>query len=121
MTQKKNFDEISNRLLNLNPDVLSQLSEKLSNGDIISPQTEEEKHCYQVIRDLDYIEGFVQGSTTSKKYMRNEIWSLIAALGAPAWYITLAFADNRHPIAIYFADTKEWFKSELKLKDDEKV
>ena len=45
--------------------------------------------------------------------MRNEIWSLISYLGAPSWFITFAPADNRHPIALYFADTKETFSPEI--------
>ena len=44
-----------------------------------------------------------------KKYMRNEIWSLISFQGAPSWYITLSPADNKHPISLYYADTKEEF------------
>src|SRR5882762_3261123 len=34
--------------------------------------------------------GHVQGSLTSKRYMRDEIWSLISYVGAPSWFITFA-------------------------------
>ncbi|KAF8223232.1 hypothetical protein L208DRAFT_1317996, partial [Tricholoma matsutake] len=51
----------------------------------------------------------VKGSITSKKYMHNEIWSLIVALGAPLWYITLSPADNKHPICLYFAGQSQSF------------
>ena len=33
--------------------------------------------------------------------------SLISSLGAPSWFITFAPADVNHPIALYYADTKE--------------
>ncbi|KAF8805552.1 hypothetical protein BYT27DRAFT_7258073 [Phlegmacium glaucopus] len=69
-----------------------------------------EKACFQVIKDLDHVAGRMHGSITSKKYMRNEIWSLINYIGAPSWYITLSPADIQHPICIYFADTKKEFK-----------
>src|SRR5882762_8690822 len=36
----------------------------------------------------------------------NEIWFLIAFQGAPSWYITLSPADNKHPISLYYADSK---------------
>jgi hypothetical protein len=52
-----------------------------------------------------------------KKHMQNEIWSLIAYLGAPLWYITLSPVDNRHPICLYFADTKEEFHLFLLAED----
>ncbi|TFK60229.1 hypothetical protein BDN72DRAFT_779679 [Pluteus cervinus] len=49
--------------------------------------------------------------------MRNEIWSLIAAKGAPSWYITLSPVDIRSPICVYYADTKEEFVLDLPSYD----
>ena len=89
------------------------MTEKLAKDEHIKPETEAEKACFQVIRDLDHVSGKMHGSTTSKKYMRNEIWSLINFIGAPYWYITLSPADTKHPICIYYADTKEEFKPEI--------
>ena len=66
-----------------------------------------------MIHDIDRVGGYVQGSITSKKYMRNEIWSLISFKGAPSWYITLSPADNKHPICLYYADTHENFEPTL--------
>ena len=60
----------------------------------------------------------MQGSITSKKYMRNEIWSLISYVGAPSWFVTFAPADNRHPISLYFADTKETYSPEIWLNEE---
>ena len=62
----------------------------------------------------------MHGSTTSKKYMRNEIWSLIAHKSAPYWYITLSPADIQHPICIYFAQMNEEFKPNI-LPYDERL
>src|SRR6266849_2032754 len=50
--------------------------------------------------------------------MRNEIWSLTAFQGAPTWYIILSPADNKHPICLYFADTKTTFSPQLRIDDD---
>ncbi|TFK67654.1 hypothetical protein BDN72DRAFT_740740, partial [Pluteus cervinus] len=113
MTEKAKFNQMSDRLLNLNPTVLNTLAERLSAGENVHAVTEEEKDCYQVIKDLDHIGSHVQGSTTSKKYMRNEIWSLIAAKGPPCWFITVSPADVKHPICIYYADTKEKFEPKI--------
>jgi len=67
------------------------------------PENEEEQLCYDVIRDLDHVSGRVEGSATTRKYMWNELWSMLAFLGAPTWYITLSPADIKHPIAISLA------------------
>ena len=58
------------------------------------------------------------GSITSKKYLRNEIWSLISYIGAPSWFITFAPADNKHPICLYYADTKETYSPELRSSNE---
>jgi hypothetical protein len=75
-----------------------------------------EKICFQLIKDLDHVGDHVKGSATSKKYMRNEIWSLILYLDAPSWFITFAPTDNKHPICLYYAETQEKFS--LLLKDN---
>jgi hypothetical protein len=86
----------------------------------VKPSTDDEKSCFQIVQNLDHINGRVQGSITSKKYMRSEIWSLIAYMGAPIWYITLSPADNKHPICLYFADDKKRFDVNLGRNNDER-
>jgi hypothetical protein len=118
MTERHNFKDIVHRLLRIDTAVLSRLSDKLSKGERVKPQTEAEKACYQLISDLDCVSGHVQGSTTSKKRMRNEIWSMVSYLGAPSWFITFAPADVKNPICLYFADTQETFSPKIRGKDE---
>jgi Helitron helicase-like domain at N-terminus len=87
-------------------------------GERVKPETEEEKLCFKLINDLDHVNGHVPGSITQKKYMRNEIWSLISYFGAPSWFITFSPADNMHPISLYFADTQERFSPELRPENE---
>ena len=67
---------------------------------------------------MDAIAGKMHGSTTSKKFMRNEIWSLISSLGAPSWYITLSPADIQHPLCVYYAGTQTEFRPTITTYDD---
>ena len=113
LAKKKQWPDISNRLKSLNQDVIKKISDTLSNGTHFSPTTVEEKKCFQLLNDLDHVGGFVKGSITSKKNMRNEIWSMISCLGAPSWFITLSPADNRHPICLYYADRNIEFRPNL--------
>ena len=87
-------------------------------GEHVSPKTEAEKNCFQIIHDLDAASGMMHGLTTSKKYMHNKIWSLINYLGSPSWYIMLSPADIQHLICIYFADTKEKFTPTMPAYDE---
>jgi hypothetical protein len=118
LTERRNFDDIAERLMNVDTNVLEDLSKRLSRGDRVKPVTDEEKACYALISDLDHVGGHVPGSITSKKYLRNEIWSLISYIGAPSWFITFAPADNKHPICLYYADTKETYSPELRSSNE---
>ena len=118
LAEKPKFENISKRLMDVDMDVLTDLINRMENGEKVTPETDEEKLCFQLIKDLDHVGGHVKGSVTSKKYMRNEIWSLISFAGAPSWFITFAPADNMHPISLYFADTKETFSPEIRSYDE---
>ena len=104
--------------MNVNLEVLSNLTKRMVDGERVKPETEEEKLCFKLINDLDHVNGHVPGSITQKKYMRNEIWSLISYFGAPSWFITFYPADNMHPISLYFADTQETFSPELRPENE---
>ena len=114
LAKRQKFNEISQRLVSLDQAVLSGLVTRLTDGEHVRAETEAEKACFAVLEDLDHVGGHVKGSLTSKKYMRNELWSLISFVGAPSWFITLSPADNRHPICLYYADTGEKFSPELR-------
>ena len=118
LTKKKMWPDISKRLQSLNHGVLKMISDKLSDGSHFTPSTAEEKKCFQLLTDLDHVGGFVKGSITSKKHMRNEIWSMISQLGAPSWFITLSPADSRHPICLYYADKNIEFKPDLRSANE---
>lgn len=115
--RRRNFPNIAARLVNLDVDVLEELSRKMEAGTPIGDQTEQEKLCFTVLHELDLVAYRVQGSATSKAYMRNEIWALIEFLGAPSWFITFSPADVMHPLCLYFADTKTEFKPEIRMSD----
>ena len=116
--EKRSFRDITDRLMNVNLEVLSDLTKRMTEGERVKPETEEEKLCFKLINDLDHVNGHVPGSITQKKYMRNEIWSLISYFGAPSWFITFSPADNMHPISLYFADTQETFRPELRPENE---
>jgi hypothetical protein len=90
----------------------------MNKDEVVNPNTEEEEKCFKLIRDLDHVAGPVKGSNTSKKWMRNEIWSLIYHRGAPFWYITISPADVKHPLCIFFADKNEKFEVEILPYDE---
>ena len=120
LAETRKFDNIANQLLNIDQDVLENIAKRMFDGEVVKPSTDEESECFQLIRDLDHIDGRVSGSITSKKYMRSEIWSMIVYMGAPMWYITLSPADNKHPICLYFADNKEKLDVTLTRPADER-
>ncbi|KAF8588410.1 hypothetical protein K439DRAFT_1645513 [Ramaria rubella] len=86
------------------------LVDRVHFDDIVEP-------CYRLINDLDHVSSHVEGSGTTRKFMQNECWSLLAYLGAPTWYITFAPPDVKHPIALYLAAHKEKIRPILNVDD----
>jgi hypothetical protein len=97
---KRNIKDINHILLALDTDVLSDLAKRLEAGEHIQPKNPSEHACYDLLNDLEIVGSHVQGSLASKKYMRNEIWSLIAFKGAPSWCITFSPVDKNHPPSV---------------------
>ncbi|KAJ7149838.1 hypothetical protein C8R43DRAFT_887605, partial [Mycena crocata] len=117
MVKRSKFADISRRLMSTNPEVAGNIADRLVDGQHVKPSTDAEKQCFELLTDLDGIGAHVMGSATSKKHMRNEIWSTTAFTGAPTWFITMAWADNKHPLALYYAETDTVFKPEMKTSD----
>jgi hypothetical protein len=118
LADKHVFGDIANRLLTINNEALSSMIDRLAEDQAVRPQTSEERQCVQLLRDLDHVQGAMKGTNTCKKWMRNEIWSLVYHCGAPFWYITLSPADVKHPVCIYFASSQEKFQPEILPYED---
>lgn len=88
LAHQHNFDDIAKRLLEISDSTLSDIVIKLENVSLkMSEMSDEDKECYKIINDLDYIGAHVSGSITSRKNMKNEIWPLMSYLEAPSWFI----------------------------------
>ncbi|KAK0421656.1 hypothetical protein EV421DRAFT_1915977 [Armillaria borealis] len=106
LADKDKFFEISERIHRIDESVLENISDRMAQGQTVLPVTDTEKDCFQLLNDLDHVAYNVKGSLTSKKYMRNEAYSLMASEGAPSWYFTMAPSDHSHPICVYWADKR---------------
>lgn len=110
VSRRSTFPEISKRLRQVETiykDTLSSMIARMKEDTYTVAETEGEKICEAVLRDLDHVGGQVEGSTTGKKFMRRELWSLMNFIGAPSWFVTFAPADNKHPLCLFFAETGE--------------
>lgn len=74
----------------LDPAVLVSVIERLKEGGKVVPKTPQEKQCYSILDQIEYVGGHVDGSITNKKYQRNEVWSLILFISTPQWFITIS-------------------------------
>ena len=102
MTCKKgNFETITNCILSADGDSMDTVIQKLPKGGQFDLSSESEKRSFDIINNIDHVGQFVQRLRTNRRYMRNEIWSIIATRGAPSWFITFAPIDQNNPISIY--------------------
>jgi len=109
---------ISKRFLSIEPDMLESLLKRLVRGERVVQETEAEKSCYSILSNLKYVGGHVKGPLTNKKYMHNEIWSLVYFKGGPSRFIMLSPADSRHPLCLYYADSDTTLRPKLRLANE---
>jgi hypothetical protein len=114
LVRRANFQSIVSNLCQVQPAVPISISNRLQSGERVIPTTENEKRCFALMDQVDNVGASIHGSLAGKKRMRSELWSLIAFQGAPSWFITLSPIDMKHPLCIYWADTKTTFKPDLR-------
>ncbi|KAJ7102045.1 hypothetical protein C8R44DRAFT_641050 [Mycena epipterygia] len=118
LAKRAKFNGIARRLAAVNPKVAASIAYHIVAGEHVTPNNDAEKLCFDLIKDLDAVTGQVKGSITSKKYMRNEIWSTTAFFNAPTWFVTVAWSDLHHPLALYYAQTDTIYRPELRTSSE---
>ncbi|PPQ81054.1 hypothetical protein CVT26_006166, partial [Gymnopilus dilepis] len=118
--KRADFANIADRLSRLSPDTLVDISGRMLAGEVVKPATESEKFCFSLLNDIDHIGGHVDGSMSTKKQRRNELWSLMAFKGAPLWFVTFSPADVKHPLCIYYAGKRLDFQPNVPLSAEER-
>ncbi|KAK7023591.1 hypothetical protein VNI00_016630 [Paramarasmius palmivorus] len=73
LADKQSFNAVANRLVSLNTSVLQDIAERMAGGEKVVPQGDLEVECFKVLNDIDRVAGKVNGSATTKKFMRHEI------------------------------------------------
>ncbi|OCH89705.1 hypothetical protein OBBRIDRAFT_835632 [Obba rivulosa] len=96
------FSDISAKVLDLDERALTAIVERGKDGAFVTPETEEEKKCFQIITLIDYVAGHVDGSTTARKYQRNEIHGLMHRFNLPFFFVTFSPVDFKHPLCLYY-------------------
>ncbi|KIK51454.1 hypothetical protein GYMLUDRAFT_181396, partial [Collybiopsis luxurians FD-317 M1] len=117
LASSKNFENISTQLLSADKLVLQDLAMRMAGGEFVKPSTESEQLCFTLLCDLDLASSKTKGSVSSKCSMQHKIWSLVTHIGGPTWYFTLAPCDFKHPLCIYYADTRQQF--DVPLRSDQ--
>lgn len=94
LTTRQNFSAVSQKILNVDREALDAILERGKLGDYVRLENDAEKAVFDLISAVDRVAGHVNGLSTSKKYQRNEIKSLIVAKGVPIFFVT--FCSRRH-------------------------
>ncbi|KAF7973794.1 hypothetical protein HWV62_14284 [Athelia sp. TMB] len=66
MANKKDFEDIADRLLSLDLGVLESMIKKMADGERIQNPSAEETQCFRIMHDIDLVGQHVQGSITTK-------------------------------------------------------
>ena len=85
-------------LLSINKEELDRLIARLKSNQSYQAQTDEEKRILQLVTRVGASLHDIPGTAGYKLKMRNEIRSLVAFRGTPAFFITLNPSDVNHPL-----------------------
>ena len=91
-------ERIVRELLSINKGELDRLIARLKANKTYQAQTDEEKRILQLVTTVGASLHDIPGTAGYKLKMRNEIRSLVAFRGTPAFFITLNPSDVNHPL-----------------------
>ncbi|KAF9034877.1 hypothetical protein BJ165DRAFT_1356163, partial [Panaeolus papilionaceus] len=115
MIKCKNFASIADSISKLDARDLTIISERLRDPKAKRrPENDGEKGWFRILDQIEYVGSHVGGSLATKKYQRNEVWSLISFQGTPNWFITISPVDSKHPLCIYYADKNIEFRPDIR-------
>ena len=96
-------EQIVRDLLSVDKDELDRLIARLKANRSYQADTDEEKRILQIVTRVGVSLHDIPGTAGYKLKMRNEIRSLVAFRGTPAFFITLNPSDVNHPLVSLLA------------------
>ncbi|EPT00898.1 hypothetical protein FOMPIDRAFT_1102538, partial [Fomitopsis schrenkii] len=106
LTERKNFSNVVDTILNVDKDVLQKLIDRCGKGEYVKPETDAEVECFKLLSIVDHVAAHVPGSTTQRKYQCTQLKSLIMTVGVPVFFITFAPVEFKNPLCMYYCGEK---------------
>ena len=97
------FDAFRSDFATVSPSAVRAVAERLVGGEHITCFTGEEKKVRELLQQVSHVTSHVQGSSSSRVLMRNEIRALMIEKGLPSFYITTNPADVHSPIVKFMS------------------
>lgn len=97
MAKRKHMRNLPQRIKTLDHNALADLIRRGEEGLFLKPETDAEKNCFDILHDLEYVSGHVQGSTTARKSLRKDIKSIMYENGAFTLFVTFSPVDFKSP------------------------
>ena len=100
---RNNFDSWAKRFACVSTEAINSLVSRASNGDQLTPTTDDERLAFGLMKEVKAISSHVPGSPESRLTMRNEIRANVLSLGVPSFFLTVNPADVYSPIVKFLA------------------
>jgi hypothetical protein len=82
------FESKASVYVNMQPETIQRVADQLENG--INHFTDpDERHVFDLMRDVHLVNSSVMGSGVARMKMRHEIRAMVALHGAPSFFITI--------------------------------
>ena len=92
------FDAFRSDFALVSPAAMHTVAERALKGDQVTCFTGEEKRVRDLLKQVSHVMARVEGSSSARNVMRNEIRGLTMEMGLPAFYVMVNPADVYNPI-----------------------
>lgn len=101
--ESAHFKRVVNDINSVDADTIRSVVEKLDRGERIAHDVPEEARVLRLMREVKLVTAHVDGSSSARTAMRNEIRGMMITHGMPSFFLTINPADVYNPILKFMA------------------
>jgi hypothetical protein len=104
--KRASFENVAAQFATVSPEVMKNISERVTNGETPMPKNPEERKVLDLLRQVNGVAASVPGSSAARVAMRNEIRGLMIEKGLPSFRLTINPADVFNPVVKFLAGSE---------------
>ena len=104
--KRQNFISLAKQFAEVSSEAIHTVTERVANGDKLTANMAEERRVLELMKQVNAVSSYVQGSSASKAVQRSELKALMIDQGLPSFYLTINPSDVHNPIVRFLAGSE---------------